>query len=102
MTAGKRPRTETAPTRRRAGVSARALLIAFLLTPLNVLFLVRGLWLWGGVTGADSLFTNTVGLLFLLAIANTWLRRRRPAWAFSSGEMLTIYLILAIGTGLTC
>jgi len=102
MTAGKRPRTEAAPTRRRAGVSARALLIAFLLVPLNVLFLVKGLWLWAGVTGADSLFTNTVGSLFLLALLNSWLRRRRPAWAFNAGEMLTIYLVLAISTGLTC
>ncbi len=86
----------------RRGVSARALIIGFLLTPVNVFFIVKALWVWASVTGAESLFTNTIGLLFLLAVGNQWLKRRRPEWAFSSGEMLTIYLMLGIGTGLTC
>ena len=91
-----------APSRARGGVTARAILLAFLLTPLNVLFLVRGTWLWGGITGDMSLFMNAVGALFLGAVVNHWLRRHRPRWAFSAGELLTIYLALAIGTGLTC
>ncbi len=95
-----RRRADETPPRR--GVSARAVIIGFLLTPLNALFLVKALWVWGGITGAESLFTNTVGTLFLLALLNQWLKRRRPTWAFSAGEMLTIYLILGISTGLTC
>ena len=91
-----------APSRARGGVTARAILIALVLTPLNVLFLVRGSWLFGGITGDMSLFMNAVGGLFLGALLNRWLRRRHPRWAFSAGELLTIYLTLAISTGLTC
>ena len=87
---------------RRGGVTARAVVLGIVLTPLNVLFLVRGLWLWGGVTGDDSLFINTVGGIFLGAVLNRWLQHRRPRWAFSAGELLTVYLMLALGTGLTC
>lgn len=88
--------------RARGGVTARATLIALFLTPVNVLFLVRGSWLFGGITGDMSLFMNTVGGLFLGVLLNGWVRRRHPRWAFSAGELLTIYLALALGTGLTC
>jgi hypothetical protein len=91
----------TRPASAPSGVTLRAVAIGFALTPLNVLFLVKTTWLWGGYTGAESLFTNTVGLLFLFVLLNRWLRRARPARAFSSGELLTIYLLLTIGTGLT-
>lgn len=86
----------------RRGVSARALLIGFLLTPLNVLFLTRALWIWTNITGAESLFTNTIAALFVLAALNQGLKRWRPHWTFAPGEILTIYLILSVGTGLTC
>jgi hypothetical protein len=100
------PRAHTtsseAPLSPRGGVTARAVVLGLALTPLNVFLLVRGLWLWGGVTGDDSLFINTVGGLFLGAVLNRWLQRRKPQWAFTAGELLTIYVMLAIGTGLTC
>jgi len=84
------------------GVSFRAVLLGFLLIPLNALFVVKGLWTWGWVTGSESLFTNAIAVLFVLAVATKWLRQRKPAWAFNTGEMLTVYLVLSIGTGLTC
>jgi hypothetical protein len=86
----------------RKGVTVRALVIGFLLVPLNVLFIVKALWVWGAITGAESLFTNTIGSLFLLAAGNEGLKRWRPRWVFSTGELLTIYLLLGISTGLTC
>jgi len=87
--------------RRPRGVTARAVLIGLLLTPLNVLFLVKATWTVGGFTGSESLFTNTVGALFLLAVANRWLALRRPHRALAPGELLTIYVMLAMSTGLT-
>jgi len=45
---------------RRHGVTLRAILIAFLLTPLNVLFLVHATWTVGSFTGGESLFANAV------------------------------------------
>ncbi len=98
---GSRPNRFGATTRR-PGVSVRAVLLAFLLIPLNALFVVKGLWVWGWVTGSESLFTNAVAVLFVLVLVSNWLRHRKPAWAFSAGEMLTVYLVLSIGTGVTC
>ena len=73
-----------------------------LLTPLNVIFIVHATLLQGGFrfTGRHSLFVNTIGVLFALALVNQVLRRRRPQWAFGSGEMLVIYLMLGVSTGL--
>ncbi len=92
----------TAVARSRPGVSTRAVILGFSLIPLNALFVVKGLWVWGWVTGSESLFTNAVAMLFVLVVASSWLRHRKPAWALSASEMLTVYLVLSIGTGLTC
>jgi hypothetical protein len=85
-----------------SGVTWRALLIGFVLTPLNVLFLVKSLWVWGGFTGDESLFANAVGLLFLLTIANAGLRSRRSRLGLGVGEILTVYLMVGMSTGLVC
>ncbi len=95
------PAAERAPRGVARGVTARAVLLAFVLTPLNIFFGVSALWRVGTVTGRHSLFPNTVALLFLLAVINIYLRRKCPRWAFSAGEMITIYSVLGIGTGLT-
>jgi len=95
-------RSAADPRRRQIrGVTARALLLGFLLTPLNVYFLTDFLWTRGAFTGYYSLFSNTVGFLFLLAVLNRALKRWRPSWTFSAGEMLTLYSMLGISTGLT-
>lgn len=83
------------------GVTPRALLLGFLLTPLNVYLLTDFLWTRGAFTGYFSLFSNTVGLLFIMAILNELLKRWRPSRAFGAGELLTIYVLLGISTGLT-
>jgi hypothetical protein len=67
-----------------------------------VLFLVNSTWNVGGFTGSESLFLNGVAVLFLLALLNRWLKHRRPARALAPGEMLTLYLMLGISTGLVC
>lgn len=85
---------------RRRGVTPRAVLIGLALTPLNILFLIACIWTVGGFSGSESLFANTVAVLFLLVLLNQWLKRRHPRLAFAPGEMLTVYLILGIGTGL--
>ncbi len=43
-----------------------------------------------------SLPLETLFIVLLLVAANALLRRRRPAWVLSQGELLTIYLMLAI------
>src|SRR5574340_1264156 len=88
--------------RLRRGVTLRGLLLGLLLIPFNVFLLVHAVWTVGGFSGSESLLTNTVGLLFLLGLSNQWLLRRHPRLAFTTGEMLTIYLMLGISTGLVC
>lgn len=102
MSSPAQPQARPVSVRARGGVTLRAVVIALLLVPPNVYFLVRGAWLFGGITGHMSLFVNTVGLLVLGALANGRLRRRHPRRAFSPGELLTVYLVLALATGLTC
>ena len=83
------------------GVTARAVIIGLILTPANIFFLVKATWTVGGFTGSESLFANTVALLSVLAVLNQWLKRRGgPIRPFGTGEMLTIYLLLGMGTGL--
>ena len=99
------PRAAQAPTRPGAaprGVTVRAIVLGLLLTPLNVIFIVHATMLQGGFrfTGRHSLFVNTVAGIFLLALANQWLKRRGSRWAFGSGEMLTLYLMVGVSTGL--
>jgi len=84
------------------GVTGRALLLGFVLTPVNVLFQVQSLWIWGGFTGAESLFANAVALLFLLTLLNAAARARRSRLALGQGEILTVYLMVGMGTGLVC
>jgi hypothetical protein len=84
------------------GVTGRAVLAGLLLTPLNILFLVKSMWVWGGFTGDESLFLNTVAVLFVLTLLNAAARARRSPLALSQGEILTVYLMLGVGTGLTC
>jgi len=82
------------------GVSGRALAIAFVLVLLNGLFQVKGLYTAGGFTSGASLFYNAVAVLFLLSVGNRVIRRWRPGAVLRAGEMLTVYSVVAVSTGL--
>lgn len=86
--------------RLREGVSARALVIGFLLTPLNVFFIHGFTWLLWDLTGWQPLVATSVTGILVFAVLTAGLRRWRPRYAFSAGELLTIYVLLALGTGL--
>ena len=87
------------PTRRPA-VSVRALLLSFLLVPLNAHFIVGSTWLDGSFTGGFPLLDNTLTVIFFLALLNWGLRTWRPRWAMRTGELLTIYVLLGVSTSL--
>jgi hypothetical protein len=97
---GRTARIGGAPTPARGGVTLRAFLAGLLLCALNVFFIVHCLWNVGGFSGSETLFANTVAALFLLTLLNRVLRRRCPKYAMAAGEMLTIYAMLCISTGL--
>jgi hypothetical protein len=92
----------SSPTSGRRGVTTRAIIAGLIVTPLNVFFMVKATVSQDGFrfTGRHSLFVNTIAVLFVLTLVNEWLKRRRAGWSFGAGEMLTIYLMLGMSTGL--
>jgi len=92
-----------APVRgdRRPPLRLRALIAVLLLVPPVTLFAVWGDWLEGGNGSAESLNAFAVAVLALSAAGNAILRRRKPSWSFSAGELITIYLVLATCMSIT-
>ncbi|MGD0112100.1 MAG: DUF6785 family protein, partial [Armatimonadota bacterium] len=80
----------------------RGFLIGLILLPFNALWVLymEHISAHGPIPSTISLFFNVVFVLFFLAIANAAARRLRPRWALNQGEMIIIYIMLAIGTGL--
>ena len=83
------------------GVSTRAVTLGCLLIPCNAFWIVRlERVLFGPYPSTISLFANVVFVLFVLVGLNAVLKRLLPRFAFSQGELLTLYVMLAISTGL--
>ena len=74
---------------------------ALLLVPPVTLFAVWGDWLEGGNGSSESLNAFAVAVLALSAAGNALVRRHRPRWAFSAGELIVIYLVLATCMSIT-
>jgi hypothetical protein len=86
----------------RHGVSARAVLLGTLLLPVNAFWLVE---MEMGRTGGPypttfSLFGNVVLALVVLVTINGLLKRFAPRRAWSSVELLTVYVMLCIGSAI--
>ena len=94
------PRPATAGKLER-GVTFRAVALGSLLIPFNAYSVVRlEKVLFGPYPSTISLFANVIFVLFALAGVNGILTRIAPRFAFSQGELLTLYAMLAISTGL--
>src|SRR5579871_2373901 len=90
-----------APETKTRGVTARAVTLGALLIPFNAFWIVRlERVMFGPYPSTISLFANVVFLLFVLVGLNTLCLRVAPRLAFSQGELLTLYTMLAISTGL--
>src|SRR5437899_1403996 len=85
----------------RGGVTARAIALGALLIPFNAFWIVRlERVMFGPYMSTISLFANAVFILFVLVGLNALCLRFAPRLAFSQGELLTLYTMLAISTGL--
>ena len=90
------------PDMRKKGVTVRALALGVCLIPFNAFWVVRmERVLTGPYPSTISLFANVVFVLFVLVGLNGLCRRFLPRIAISQGELLTLYTMLAISTGLT-
>jgi hypothetical protein len=83
-------------------ISARSLLLGVLLIPINCYWvqLAEIKWMTIDVT-VVSLFMNVVFCIFVLTLLNILARRYVPRLAFGQGELLVIYVMLSIATGIT-
>lgn len=83
------------------GVTARAVVLGLLLVPADNFLIIHMELVRDGIfpTVITLLFT-VVFLLFLLTLLNTGLLKLAPRLAFSHGELLTVYSLLAVGAAL--
>jgi hypothetical protein len=90
------PEASSGSPRERPGkpIRARALLAALILVPATVVYSVWGTWQTAGVGPIGPLFGPAVAALFLLSLGNRSLARWRPRWAFSSGELVLVYVLM--------
>ena len=78
-------------------VTLRAAAIACALMPLLALWVIQAELIWyTGHSTAISLFFHVTFVIFILALINLPLQKRWPNLALSSGEILTIYVMLSI------
>src|SRR5512140_1887279 len=72
----------------------RGFLIGAVLLPWNGLWLLytEHIFLTGVYPTTISLFFNVVFILFFLALANRAVRRVRPRWGLTQGELITVYV----------
>lgn len=82
-------------------IRARAFLFGALLIPPNVFWIIRLERVqFGPYPSTLSLFPNAVFILLLLVALNALLRTRAQGPPFSQAELLTIYTMTAVSTGL--
>jgi len=81
------------------GIRLRTIALVGVAVILNVFLVVRGNWMGHGFP-AQSMVGSAVAGLFVLAGLNRALKRFRPAWMLSPGELIALYSALAISTGL--
>ncbi|MFC1717133.1 DUF6785 family protein [Candidatus Poribacteria bacterium] len=81
-------------------MSIRILLVALFLIPINSLWLMRAS-LWGaGYPTTVSLFFNVIFYLFILVLINQLIKSVSPRRAFSKRDLLIIYTMLTVASGI--
>jgi hypothetical protein len=83
-------------------VTPRAIAVALLLMPLNAYWIIcMEVVRYSGHPTTISLFFNVVFILAALLVLNALVRRIRPRAALSPGELLTVYIMLALASAIT-
>jgi hypothetical protein len=96
------PRVPQAEVIRKApAITGRALLLGAVLIPLDIFWLhqLEIVWYTSEPT-TISLYFHVIFTILALMCANLLVRRVRPAWALRQGELLIIYIMLAVSNSL--
>jgi hypothetical protein len=87
------------PAPRNPGVTWRSVLLGLLLIPPNCVWVVQvEIVHYSGHPTCLSIFSNAVFSLFLVILLNLALRKVRPQWALTQGELLVTYVLVALGS----
>lgn len=83
------------------GVTWRSLLLALLLIPPNCWWVIEvEIVHYSGHPTCLSLFSHAVFSLFVVILANLLLRRFRPRWALTQGELVVTYTLVCLASSL--
>jgi hypothetical protein len=100
-TAASSPTTQITPQAQPRMVTARAIVIAMLLMPLNAYWIISmEVVRYAGHPTTISLFFNVVFFLIVLMGLNGIVKRFAPRFALAPGELLTVYILLALSSAL--
>lgn len=80
------------------GASWRAILIGLILIPFNAYWIMDSAG--QGYPTTVSLYFNVIFCIFILAVFNFLINRLSPKFALKQGELLTVYIMLAISSSL--
>ena len=90
---------KAAPTA--SGIRFRALLVGLILIPFNCYWVTITEIKWSSNDSTCvSLFMTVVTIIFFLALFNLLLARRFPKLALNQGELMVVYIMLAISTAM--
>lgn len=93
--------TDFSPKAPARGVTWRAIILGLVLIWPNAWWIyMMEIVRYAGHPTTISLFFNSILVLLALVLFNGLLKRVRPAWVFSQIELLTIYIMLNIGSAL--
>ncbi len=82
-------------------ITFRSIIIGLILIPMNSMWLALAEVVWySGEPTTLSLFANVIFLLCLIVALNAPLKKLKPDWALTTGELATIYIMLAVATSL--
>lgn len=100
-TIAQRVRIEIGRDERDQRITVRSILLGCLLIPLNCYWVIAMEQVWkSGNPSTISLFFNAIFTLLALQAFNATLHRIAPSLALGRAELLTIYSMVCIGTGL--
>ena len=77
-----------------------AILLGLILIPLNNYWIMAGATWGSGYPTTFSLFFNVVFFLFFLTLINLGVQRISPTFAFNPSELLLIYAMLSVASGI--
>ncbi len=88
-------------TEKRTGVTIIALLLGLILIPINCYWVVKAEIIKATIHATIlALFFNVIFCIFVLTLLNHLIKRFLPRWSLSQAELLLIYTMLSVSTGL--